>query len=95
MSRIRWMTPCLVVGLGAATTPTTAQVAEIQVLPAELNLEVGAQGTIVATLLDARGNPITTAAAVLLKPKEDVPNGPVNGGSGSGLGSIRIVIPRN
>ncbi|MCH6547169.1 MAG: trypsin-like peptidase domain-containing protein, partial [Gemmatimonadetes bacterium] len=43
------------------TRPSTAQVAEIQVLPADLNLEVGEQGIVIATLFDARGNPITTA----------------------------------
>ncbi len=61
MPRIRWIVPCFVVALGTLTRPSTAQVAEIQVLPADLNLEVGEQGIVIATLFDARGNPITTA----------------------------------
>ncbi len=61
MFRIRWIVPCLVVALGAVTRPSTAQVAEIQVLPAELNLTVGEQGIVIATLFDTRGNPITAA----------------------------------
>ncbi len=61
MPRIRWIVPCVVVTLSAVTRPSTAQVAEIQVLPADLNLAVGEQGTVIATLFDARGNPITTA----------------------------------
>ncbi len=61
MHRIRWILPCLVVALCAVTRPSAAQVVEIQVLPADLNLEVGEQGTVLATLFDARGNPITAA----------------------------------
>ncbi len=57
MPRIRWLVPCFVLALGTVTTPSTAQVAELQVLPADLNLEVGEQGIVIATLFDARGNP--------------------------------------
>ena len=38
-----------------------AQVAEIQVLPPDLNLTVGEEATVVATLFDQRGTPITAA----------------------------------
>ena len=63
MFRIRWIVPCLVVALGAMTRPSTAQVVEIQVLPADLNLEVGEQGIVIATLFDARGKKRAAEAA--------------------------------
>ena len=59
MLRIRWIVPCLLVALGGVARPATAQVAEIQVLPPDLNLTVGEQARVVATLFDRRGTPIT------------------------------------
>ena len=61
MCRIRWIVPCLFLALGGVARPATAQVAEIQVLPPDLNLTVGEQATVVATLFDQRGTPITAA----------------------------------
>ena len=61
MLRIRWIVPCLFLALGGVARPATAQVAEIQVLPPDLNLTVGEQATVVATLFDQRGTPITAA----------------------------------
>jgi hypothetical protein len=62
MFRIRWIAPCLLVALCGLAQPADAQVAEIQVLPPDLNLTVGETGNVIATLFDARGNPITAAA---------------------------------
>ncbi len=61
MLRIRWIVPCLLLTLGGVARPAAAQVAEIQVLPPDLNLTVGEQATVVATLFDQRGSPITAA----------------------------------
>lgn len=61
MLRIRWIVPCLLVALGGVARPAAAQVVEIQVLPPDLNLTVGEQATVVATLFDQRGSPITVA----------------------------------
>jgi hypothetical protein len=61
MLRIRWIVPCLFLALGGVVRPAAAQVAEIQVLPPDLNLTVGEQATVVATLFDQRGRPITAA----------------------------------
>jgi len=47
--------------LGSVARPAAAQVAEIQVLPGNLSLTVGEQATVVATLFDQRGTPITEA----------------------------------
>ncbi len=49
----------LVIATGGVTQTVTAQVAEIQVLPSELSLAVGQQGTLMATPYDSRGIPIT------------------------------------
>ncbi len=61
MLRIRWIVPCLLMALGGVARPAAAQVAEIQVLPGNLSLTVGEQATVVATLFDQRGTPITEA----------------------------------
>ena len=61
MFRIRWIGLPLFLALGGVARPATAQVAEIQVLPPDLNLTVGEQATVVATLFDQRGTPITAA----------------------------------
>ena len=61
MLRIRWIGLPLLLALGGVARPATAQVAEIQVLPPDLSLTVGEQATVVATLFDQRGNPITAA----------------------------------
>lgn len=60
MYRIRWIATCLVLASLGMVRPAAAQVAEIQVLPPDLTLTVGDQGTVIATLFDQRGNPITT-----------------------------------
>ena len=61
MLRIRWIGLPLFLALGGVALPAAAQVAEIQVLPPDLNLTVGEQATVVATLFDQRGSPITAA----------------------------------
>ena len=61
MLRIRWIGLPLFLAFGGMARPAAAQVAEIQVLPPDLNLTVGEQATVVATLFDQRGTPITAA----------------------------------
>ena len=61
MLRIRWIGLPLFLALGGVARPATAQVAEIQVLPPDLSLTVGEQATVVATLFNQRGAPITAA----------------------------------
>ena len=51
--------------LAMAPQAASGQVAEIQVLPAELNLEVGEQGTVIATLFPDSVLPDSTSNASL------------------------------
>ena len=81
-----------VLGTAAILAQQEAPVEEPQPPGAQISPEGGGggSGAIIAVVLLLAGG--GAAAAFLLKPKENGPNGPpVNGGSG--VGSIRIVIP--